>query len=699
MNAVRGVRLLDEALPALRGLSERTASRLAKWELYTCRDLLRFFPRAYEDWGERCCIAGLQADMDACFIAQLSQEARLFRRGRFSSVSSVLEDASGHIKVVWFNQAWLATKLRRGARYLFRGRVRQGRYGLELNNPSYVLIDESPENSEPQAFMKAIYPLTAGLRQTTLRRAVADLLDRLQGEVPEVLTDTIRRRRHLCAAAYAYEEIHRPRTPETRDCARRRMAYEELFLLQAALRLRRKQVGNGARALPLPLSKTGREAYLRRVAELPYTLTKAQRRVLNEIACDLGRSRPMNRLVQGDVGSGKTIVAALAMYQAALAGCQSVLMAPTSILAQQHLLSVRGALQGSGCRVEILTGGMPARERRAVLQDLADGTIDMLIGTHAVIQNDVVFHALGLAITDEQHRFGVRQRRRLSGDETVRPHVLVMSATPIPRSLALVIYGDLDVSVLDERPPGRQRIQTRILGSADEGRLFAYMKARAREGEQSYVVCPSIREGGTVDAYAALETTFERFQKEIFPELRVGKMTGELSEKEKQAVMEAFYARDLDILVSTTVVEVGLDNPNATTMVILDAERFGLAQLHQLRGRIGRGEKASRCFLLSDSEDPLVRERLQTLCENDDGFRIAEADLKLRGPGEFFGTRQHGLPELRLANLYEDRDLILQSREDLERILTEDPGLVALEHRELRAALNTIYREALDRVD
>lgn len=699
--------LLDRDLSELSGVSARRRRYFAKLDIHSYLQLLHFFPRGYEDWTRARPIASLRANEEATFVAVVARQPSLFRKGKLSTLRSVLRDESGAIPAVWFNQPYLEAKLLKGRAFLFRGKVVPGRAGLEIRNPAIEALegDQSPlsaaaargEESGPPSFLRPIYPLTAGLTQGVVRKLVGELLDQLGEALPEILPDDIRRRRGLAVAAFAYAQIHRPESEQAYAVARHRLAYEELFLMQLGLRLLRS--GGEARrpAMPLPLDEARLATYRRVLEGLPYRLTGAQRRVLNEIARDLARSMPMQRLVQGDVGSGKTVVAALAMLQAVMAGGQAAFLAPTAVLAQQHFATLSGQLAGADLRIALLTGRQPAAEKRRILEAAALGEIDILVGTHALLEKKVQFRRLALTVTDEQHRFGVRQRLALDGEE-LQPHALVMSATPIPRSLGLILYGDLDISLLDEKPAGRSPIRTRLARQEDEEALRALLRSRVAAGEQAYVICPMVRDSEAAESLESVERTYRQYKEEAFPDLRVGLLHGGLNEREKSAVMEAFYAREIDILVATTVVEVGVDNPNATLMLIKNAERFGLAQLHQLRGRVGRGAAASACILQSDKLQGLARERLEKLCASQDGFALAEEDLRLRGPGDFFGTRQHGVPELRIANLYEDAELLAQSQEDVLRLLREDPRLEQPGHRLLWPMLERYFGHEIERV-
>ncbi|MDI9470019.1 MAG: ATP-dependent DNA helicase RecG [Bacillota bacterium] len=675
------------------GLTARQAGLLAKLEITTPLDLLRHVPFRYEDWTELVPLASLSDGELAVFRARIAGTPTVRRRGRLSTVRVKLADETATIGAIWFNQPWLAEKLEPGAHAVFRGRIRRTGGRFEVTNPAIESLGDG--NVAETAYLHPVYPLTAGLTRQQLERFIGAALTRFGELIPEALPAELRRRHRLADVAYAYRIIHQPPDGEQLAAARRRLAFEELFMLQTGLALLRRTNERGARALPLLLDEAGLGRYRAVVTALPFAPTRAQQRVANEIYLDLTRTRPMARLVQGDVGSGKTLVAALAMLQAVLCGHQAVLMAPTAVLALQHERTLRQLL-GDKARILLLTGSTPAGERRTILREIRTGDCDIVVGTHAVIEDRVVFRSLALAVTDEQHRFGVRQRLRLAGgeegqeSETTVPHVLVMSATPIPRTLGLILYGDLDISRIDEMPAGRQPVMTYTVSDRTLARAWALLRRELESGAQGFVVCPTIR-AGEEEGRRSVEATYEELSSGPFADRRVGLLHGDLPAKEKAAVMDSFMGGEVELLVATTVIEVGIDQPNATVMLIMDADRFGLAQLHQLRGRIGRGERRSFCLLHSEREDETARARLTTLCRTTDGFEIAEADLQMRGPGDFFGTRQHGLPRLRVANLYEDASLLQEAQQASAELLERDPGLQDPANRRIRPALHRLF--------
>ena len=725
----------QKPVTTLKGISQSRAKLLAQLDVYNFRDLLRLFPRDYHDWSQLTPLSELREGEEATILAVCTTEPNLRYRGARSTLRVTFRDATGGIVCLWFNSPFFADKLIKGQLYLLRGRVRSYGQQNQMVNPQFqpqdqiLLAGESlsvppegvnyreigPENLAV-SFVRPIYPLVAGLQQGNVRNWVETVLDWALDRhyLREVLPAPLRRRQRLSTGEYALTRIHRPETLEAYSIARHRLVFEELFFtVLGLLRLGRRARDEFA-AFPVRLGAADDKLWRDTVSRLPFSLTGAQSRCCDEIAADLAAERPMNRLLQGDVGSGKTVIAALAVLRAKLAGGQSVLMAPTTVLAGQHYSTLINMPGLDSLRVALLTGSTRAAERRNILAALAAGEIDLLVGTHAVLTEDVVFANLVLAITDEQHRFGVRQRIGLFSGEKSSPHVLVMSATPIPRSLALVLYGDLDVSVVDELPAGRQTIATYTARSADWPRVLGLVRKRVELGQQVYVICPlkyadetdddekishDVKADSPVELVnSAAEAVFEWLQKEALPDLRSGLLHGGMKDREKNAALMSFRAGETQILVATTVVEVGVDNPNATLMLILGAERFGLSQLHQLRGRIGRGSEASVCVLMSDTDRELARERFKVLCRSNDGFYLAEQDLRLRGPGDLFGVRQHGIPEFRLANLYTDQDLLRAATAEARQIMSADPDLTLPENSQLLRGLDAAFGERLTHI-
>jgi ATP-dependent DNA helicase RecG len=536
-----------------------------------------------------------------------------------------------------------------------------------------------------------VYPLTHGVSNNFLAGLTQGALAGCLEQVEETLPPALRQAYALAGLSYSYQNIHFPASFEELELARRRLIFEELFDLSCGLALLkgRREEHRGTAFSPRPWEEFA--------ALLPFAPTNAQRRAMEELCADTASGRPMNRLLQGDVGSGKTAVAAYGAWLAFQSGCQCALMAPTEILAQQHFATLSALLTPAGIEVALLTGSMGAAAKRKVYAALKAGEIDLIVGTHALLSQGVEFARLGLVIADEQHRFGVEQRAALAAKAQLRPHVLVMSATPIPRTLALMIYGDLDLSVLDELPPGRTGVETYLIGEDKRARLYGFVRKLVGEGRQVYIVCPAVEEGEDADGELKAVTAYaSQLQTQVFPDLRVALVHGRLKAKEKQTVMAAFADGQVDVLVSTTVIEVGVDVPNAALMVVENADRFGLSQLHQLRGRVGRGKHQSYCILLSSNKNPETRQRLKVLTQTNDGFRISEEDLKARGPGDFFGKRQHGLPQLRLADLAGDMRVLKQAQQAAQELLEDDPALQKPENRRVLAQVQRLFAENPD---
>lgn len=681
----------NEKVSILKGISIARAKQLEKLDIYTVGDLAGHFPRRYEDWTSISAIANLENGTDGVFLGRVEKVPTVFRKGKRAILQVSLRDPSGLIRGIWFNQAYLQDKLVPGEIYLFRGRIKRETRSFQVINPQFThqaglefpALGESIAAELAETFVRPVYPATQGLGQTLLRGFVEQALALVLPEIEETLPQVIRQEEELAGLAWSYEQIHNPEHLENYKIARRRLAFDELFYLQLGLRLN-KSDSLKKKAIALDMEKHPEQvlALKRTIEALPFALTNDQKKALKETLNDMNKAVTMNRLLQGDVGSGKTIVAFLAMCAFGFLGKQSVLMAPTSILAKQHEANFRKLLPHiPDEQIVCLTGDTKAKEKREIYKRLEEGEILYLIGTHAVIQKNVKFSSLALAVTDEQHRFGVKQRLELTQEE--QAHILVMSATPIPRTLGLVVYGDLDVSIIAEKPPGRKDVQTFTARSKDKGRLIKLIERFVERGEQVYIVAPMVNESEEMDLQSASEL-YERLQNTSLSHLRLGLLHGQMKEKEKQAIMTSFLNNEISVLIATTVIEVGVDNPNASFMIILNAERFGLAQLHQLRGRVGRGSQEALCVLFSDVGDGIARERLTTMCKTNDGFEIAEADLKLRGPGDFFGTRQHGLPSFKVANLYEDQLLLSRSANWVQTLLRDDPELMATEHKPLR---------------
>lgn len=644
-----------QSIRILPGIGPKKAQLFAKLGIETLGDLLHFYPRGYEDRTRLLPIASLEADTPACFIASVvtnPQTHRIPKPGKrqLEYTKVVVADHTGRLNLTFFNASYTAQRLIRGETYCFYGTLLGDYLGYAMTNPLFEPIDSA--GSVTRRIMP-IYPLTAGLTNKQVMQAVQDALARCS--MPDALPEKVRDDFGLCDAESALHEIHMPSSSEALEEARRRLIFEEFYVFSAALAIVRAK--RTVHTVPACRTEGMAEFY----DVLPFTLTGAQQRAIDDILSDLRSGKPMSRLVQGDVGCGKTMVAAAAAFCAVRNQKQAALMAPTEILAKQHLDRLAPMLAPLGIHCVLLTGSLPAAQKKAVRQAIADGEADLIIGTHALLTEATVFSELGLVIADEQHRFGVAQRAALLA-KGEQPHLLIMSATPIPRTLALILYGDLDVSIIDELPPGRQPVETFLVDERYRARLNGFIRKQAEEHHQIFIVCPAIEEGET-DSFKAAEQWAQTLKEHVFPNLRVALLHGKMKGAEKEAVMEAFAAQEYDILVATTVIEVGVDVPNATLMVVENADRFGLSQLHQLRGRIGRGGARSYCILASDNRNEETLARLRALCATSDGFRIAEEDLKLRGPGDFFGSRQHGLPVFHIGNLAQDLNVLKQAQQ------------------------------------
>ena len=677
---------MDPNLPVtkIKGIGEKLAETLWKLELRTLGDLVGHFPRRYEDRTRFVRIADLKDGEAATLLGKVTAVENRPTKNRLVITKVSLDDGSRVVaSLVWFNQWRMKASFEKliGKQIVAYGTVKRSHFAPEIAAPEWEAIDEDgPIDSLSVGRIVPVYGLTEGLHQNRLRRFVHDAVLACADEFLDALPERLRRARGLVGISEALKNIHFPENAEALAAARRRLAYEELLQLQLIVAERKRQ---GEREPGIAFAEIHQPVEdLKGV--LPFSLTGAQERVIVALGQDMASPLPMNRLLQGDVGSGKTAVALAAITIAAQNGYQAAFMAPTEILAEQHLKSVRALLEELGLRVDLLTGSRPAREKAAVKERLLSGETHVVVGTHALIQEGVVFRKLGLVVIDEQHRFGVLQRAALS-DKGIRPDILVMTATPIPQTLTLTVYGDLEVSILDELPPGRKPIRTHWKPRAEQDKVYAGVRQMIAQGRQAYIVCPLVEESEKLEARAATHLA-EHLQTHVFPDLSVGLLHGQLKSDEKDTVMAAFRKGEHQVLVATTVIEVGVDVPNAAVIVIEDADRFGLAQLHQLRGRVGRGEHASFCVLLADPVTPLGKARLEVMCATNDGFKIAEEDLLLRGPGEFFGTRQSGLPSLKVADVLQDTDILADARADAFRLLEVDPELKHPEHTLLREA-------------
>ena len=643
---------LSDPVTILKGVGPAKAKQFANLNIVTLGDLICHFPRGYEDRTKLVPIEKLEPDVPACFRAMVMNTPRTSHIRKGLDITKVqVADSSARLNLTFFNAKYVSDQLQYGREYIFYGAVSGDFVGYNMTNPVFESLDSPPVTTRR---ILPVYPLTAGITNAAMLRTVRQAMA-VCDPPAEILPRQVREKYGILPAERAYSAIHEPSSMTEAEMAKKRLIFEEFFVFSAGLALMRAA---RAEKKSIPYSDFFMDDFYE---SLPFRLTGAQQRSVAEILADFRRGAPMNRLVQGDVGSGKTMVAAAAAYCAIRNGRQAALMAPTEILAEQHYGSLKKLFVPLGIRVELLTGSMTAKEKRLVREELASGDIRMAVGTHALLSDATKFRELGLVITDEQHRFGVGQRAKLSakGED---PHLLVMSATPIPRTLALLMYGDLDVSILDELPPGREQVDTFLVGESYRPRINAFVRKQAAEGHQCFIVCHAVEENQELGIKAA-SVWAETLQKTVFPDLRIALLHGQMKGEEKEAVMAAFARGEADVMVATTVIEVGVDVPNATLMVIEDADRFGLSQLHQLRGRVGRGNAKSYCILVSHNRNPETIARLKALCKTTDGFRIAEEDLKLRGPGDFFGFRQSGLPAFRVADLSFDLGTLKEAQE------------------------------------
>lgn len=674
---------LNTPVQSFPGIGAAKAKALGKLGLATAGDLLRYYPRAYEDRTKVYPIAQAPEDTPCCIEALVADapHTSYIRKG-LSLTKCRIVDGTSSAEVTFFNQDYVRQALHTGESYIFYGRVERAGTRRQMTNPVF----EREEKARFTGRIMPVYPLTAGVSNNLLAGMVLRCVEECAGLFPDELPQEVRQSYGLAASEYAIQNIHFPKDEGALELARRRLAFEELFTLACGMTfLRTRREGMPGQVFP----QRELEAFL---SLLPFTPTSAQRRAMEEVRTDLTSGKSMNRLVQGDVGSGKTVVAAFGAWLAHQGGFQSAMMAPTEILARQHYATLSKLLTPAGLRVGLLVGSLKASEKKAAQAALAAGEYDLMVGTHALLSQAVEYQNLGLVITDEQHRFGVGQRSALSAKAATPPHVLVMSATPIPRTLALLIYGDLDVTIIDELPPGRTPVETYLVGEDKRARMYNFVRKYVAEGRQVYIICPAVEEGEGMDLKAVTAYAKE-LQETVFPDLRVAFVHGKLKAKDKEAVMAAFGAGEVDVLVSTTVVEVGVDVPNAALMIIENADRFGLSQLHQLRGRVGRGEWKSTCVLVSANRNQETRERLRYFCSTTDGFKIAEKDLELRGPGDFFGQRQHGLPVLKAADFAGDTRLLKEAQDAAEELLRGDPTLTQPSHRALMEKVKRLFSE------
>ena len=674
---------LNKDVKFVKGVGPNRVLLLNKLGIFTLKDLIEYFPRDYEDRSRPKKIAELLDGEEALIQAVVQTrvvEVRI-RKG-LTIYKAKVADETGFMEITWYNQPYIKTQIKQGEKYNFFGKVSFKYNKKEMNTPVFDLTT----NTRNTGKIIPIYPLTYNLSQNVIRKIIENGMNEVEGNLPETLPEYILKENNLYPINTAIKKIHFPDSFDDYENSRKRLAFEELLIMQLAL-LKLKgdyEIDKDG----IEFSKDVKMSDI--IDKLPFKLTKAQIKVLQEIDDDMESKKPMNRLLQGDVGSGKTVVSIIAAYKAVKSGYQAAIMAPTAILADQHLESFTQILSEFGIKCELLISSVTKKKKEEILERLKNGEIDIIIGTHALLEENVVFKNLGLVVTDEQHRFGVKQRSTIVAKGN-NPDTLVMTATPIPRTLALILYADLDISIIDELPPNRQKIDTYAVTKHLEARVNEFIKKQLDEGRQAYVVCPLVEENEEINAKSVLELA-DKYKDEIFPEYRVEYLHGKMRPKEKDAIMQEFKEGKIDVLISTTVIEVGVNVPNASIMVVENAERFGLAQLHQLRGRVGRGEYKSYCILKYQGSSDVVKQRMQVMQETNDGFKISEKDLELRGSGEFFGTKQHGLPELKIANIFEDMPMLKDIQRRALKIIGEDPDLKLDKNKLLKRAVDEKFK-------
>lgn len=677
---------LNKDVKYVKGVGPSRVQLLNRVGIFTLNDLITYFPRDYEDRSKPReiyqCVDGEEVLIEAFVVSRMTQ----IRLKRNTMYKLVVQDETAKCTITWFNQSYLKNMFKVGKKYKFYGKMSVNGNKFEMTSP--VFDSEEKENNTGKII--PIYPLTYNLSQNVIRRIIENGLTEVEGNLDETMPEHLLKEYSLFGREEAIKKIHFPDQFEDYNFARKRLVFEELLTMQLALLELKNNYMDDTKGI-----KFSKDAKMSDVINtLPFNLTKAQIRVLEEIDNDMESDKPMNRLLQGDVGSGKTVVALIAAYKAVKSGYQAAIMAPTAILAQQHLESFKELLAGQGINCELLISSITKKKKEELRDRLANGEIDILIGTHAILEENVVFNNLGLVITDEQHRFGVKQRTTIV-EKGNHPDVIVMTATPIPRTLALILYGDLDISIIDELPPNRKQIETYAVRKTLSERVNKFIKEQIKSGRQAYVVCPLVEENEELDL-KSVEALYKTYKEETFSEFNVAYLHGKMKAKEKDEIMNEFKDGKIDILISTTVIEVGVNVPNSSIMVVENAERFGLAQLHQLRGRVGRGEYQSYCILKYEGNSETIRERMKVMVDTNDGFIISEKDLELRGSGDFFGTEQHGLPAFKIANLFTDMPILKAVQSLAIKILSEDPKLEKDENKKLKNLIKDKFKERIE---